>query len=171
MKINLVDKSYYTRQLELVAKLEEFLSKVDGFKAIRKLDALFYGPAVPGQVWKGDRQLGPYAYYISERYGRTEFCFYPSPKHDELTFAISEKTIPAVVEGLAARKSQLLEWIKTENEPSTEEYSISRLVDKTFEGKEFTREKLENQRALLVRQLREAAAELESMEFEVSNAT
>lgn len=162
----IVEQSSYRRQLELADRLAEFLSKVKDFKAIRKFDSLLYlaPPEGAGKHFNRhyqDLALTEFGFFISERYTRIEFSFYrlknPSAgRRDELSFCIAEKTIPAIIEGLRAHRTNLEKWLAEEDTVNAYECGIEREIERQFEG-EMTRTQFDAKRRAVSQMLQKLA--------------
>lgn len=171
IKPSIVEESSHTRQLELADRLSELLAKVQDYKAIRKFEALLYAPP-PESGGKHfnrhyqDLALTDFGFFLSERYGRLEFAFYRlknpnNGKRDELTFTVTEKTIPAIVQGLKQHRANLERWISDENDAQAYECGIEKEIERQFEG-ELTRVQFENKRRAVATLLRTLADRVEA---------
>ena len=168
IKPTIVAESSLTRQLDLVSALRSFLNQVSEFKALRKFDALLYreAPKDAGRYFNKhyvDLAKTDFGYSITKRYGRTEFRFYRLKDRQgvELTFDITETTIPAISDGLNAYHAKLVDWHKTENEVDAYECGIEREIENQF-NREHTAIQFENRKRVVADMLRRLADDVEN---------
>jgi hypothetical protein len=166
----IVDRSNLSLQLEMLLKLETFLDQVKQYKAIRKLDDLLYKPLPEGSSKYANRhhfeqRKTAFGFFISDRYGRTQFSFYENPKpgmETRVEFDIAAKTIPDIIAAASEYKAWLLQWIEKENDQEAYIHGLTRELEQQF-AQEMTRTQFENRKKAYAQLLRELADEVEGL--------
>lgn len=155
LNTKLVQQSAYTRRLQTIAVLEKYLDQVKDYKAMHKVHELFYNKADKGinpnyfELRKTD-----WSFSVYERYGNVEVHFYDlehdKSKDNALEFRISDKSIPAVIQGLKEYKDKLVLWREEENQMSVSEYRFEDIIEKHFDKEMTPRQFKEMKRELSV---------------------